>query len=628
MIKIDTIDDISALRETIEVECKLAAGRDGLGELPKDFWETYSAFANSYGGYVFLGLKETKGRFDVGGIKNTKKVLDDLWNLVNNSQKVSVNLLSDKYITQFVVDRQNIICVHVPRAPRTSKPVYINGNPLTGTYKRQNTGDYRCDEEMVRRMLAEQIEDSRDNEIVDYYGPNDLDLGSLNAYRNLFASRQPDHPWNQLDVQEFLRNIGGWRLDRETRQGGLTRAGLLMFGQLASIHEVFPNYMLDYQERAEARTEARWIDRLTLDGTWSGNLFDFYQRVINKITSELKVPFELKGDQRKDDTPVHVALREALVNALVHADFSGRASLLVVKRPDMFGFRNPGLMRVPLEIAVKGGESDCRNRTLHKMFRLIGLGEQAGSGIPKIYQNWSSQHWRKPSLIEKESPSEQTLLELRMLSLVPNDVIDALRTSIGDEFDQLCEEERLILVTAFIENTINHARIMEIVDVHPHDLTKYFARLTELGFLQQDGVGRGTIYFLPQAAIIDEVEEIFGFSHRSSGGLDESSGGLDESSGGSTEEEEESKRLSEIAEPVRSKKKAPKLLVEEVILELCEGRHLSLQELELLLERSGDFLRKDYLQPLIRSKRLQLRFPTKPNHPEQAYTTVEGSAEE
>lgn len=628
MIKITTIEDIASLNETFEVECKLAAGRDGMGELPKDFWETYSAFANSYGGYVFLGLKETKGDFDVGGIKNTKKVLDDLWNLANNAQKVSVNLLEENCISQIEINGENIICVHVPRAPRIRKPVYINGNPLVGTYKRQNTGDYHCDEEMVRRMLAEQIEDSRDNEIVEYYDPDDLHLGSLNAYRNLFASRQPDHPWNQLDIQEFLRNIGGWRLDRETKQGGITRAGLLMFGQLASIHEAFPNYMLDYQERAEAKTEARWIDRLTLDGTWSGNLFDFYQRVINKLTSELKVPFELKGDQRKDDTPVHEALREALVNTLVHADFSGRASLLVVKRPDMFGFRNPGLMRVPLEIAVKGGESDCRNRTLHKMFRLIGLGEQAGSGIPKIYQNWKSQHWRKPSLIEKESPSEQTLLELRMLSLVPNEVIDALRASIGDEFDQLCEEERLILVTAFIENTINHARMMEIVDVHPHDLTKYFARLTELGFLKQGGVGRGTIYFLPQAAILDEFEEIFGILHHSSGGLGESSGGLSGSSGGSTEILEEKSRLLEIAEPVRSRKKAPKPLVESVILELCKFRFLSLQDLELLLERSGDFLRKDYLQPLIRSRRLQLLYPTKPNHPKQAYSTVEEEAEE
>lgn len=64
--------------------------------------------------------------------------------------------------------------------------------------------------------------------------------------------------------------IGGWRMDREQGQGGLTRAGLLMFGQLPSIQEIFPNYMLDYQERPEARKEARWADRLTLDGSWSG----------------------------------------------------------------------------------------------------------------------------------------------------------------------------------------------------------------------------------------------------------------------------------------------------------------------------------------------------------------------
>lgn len=80
-----------------------------------------------------------------------------------------------------------------------------------------------------------------------------------------------------------------------------------------------------------------------------------------------------------------MALREALANVLVHADYSDRASVLVVKRPDMFGFRNPGLMRIPPEVAIRGGEHDCRNRTLHKMFRLVGIGEQAGSGIPKIY---------------------------------------------------------------------------------------------------------------------------------------------------------------------------------------------------------------------------------------------------
>lgn len=181
-----------------------------------------------------------------------------------------------------------------------------------------------------------------------------------------------------------MRQIGGWRKDRETGESGLTVAGLLMFGRFTAIQEELPNYMLDYQERPEGRTEKRWIDRMTLDGKWSGNLYDFYRKVYLKLTGDLKVPFQLEKGERKDETPVHEALREALANVLVHADYSDRASVLVVKRPDMFGFRNPGLMRIPVEVALQGGEPDCRNRTLHKMFRFVGVGEQAGTGIPKI----------------------------------------------------------------------------------------------------------------------------------------------------------------------------------------------------------------------------------------------------
>jgi len=69
MLEIKTLDDISALSENYEVECKLAAGKDGKGELPKDFWPTYCSFANSYGGDVILGLKEpNKGLNSTGSV--------------------------------------------------------------------------------------------------------------------------------------------------------------------------------------------------------------------------------------------------------------------------------------------------------------------------------------------------------------------------------------------------------------------------------------------------------------------------------------------------------------------------------------------------------------------------------
>lgn len=58
----------------------------------------------------------------------------------------------------------------------------------------------------------------------------------------------------------------------------------------------------------------------------------------------------------------------------------------MVKRPDLFGFRNPRDLRVPVDVAIQGGNSDCRNRALQTMFRLVGLGEQSGSGIPKIFR--------------------------------------------------------------------------------------------------------------------------------------------------------------------------------------------------------------------------------------------------
>ncbi|MCU7937082.1 MAG: putative DNA binding domain-containing protein [Candidatus Thiodiazotropha sp. (ex Dulcina madagascariensis)] len=661
MLAITSLADIAALRENFEVECKLAAGRDGNGELPRDFWATYSAFANSDGGDVLLGVEERKGRFRLNGIANTTKVLDDLWNQVNNSQKVSANILRPAQVRELYIDGQTIIQIHVPRAARTQRPVFINDNPMTGTYRRQNSGDYRCDGETVRRMLAEQVEDSRDTEILQGYGLEDLDFESFNAYRQRYASRQPAHPWNELEPQAFLKSIGGWRRDRESNRFGLTRAGLLMFGQLPSIQESFPNYMLDFQERPQADVESRWVDRLTLDGAWSGNLFDFYRRVIKKLTSELKVPFALEGDMRLDDTPVLQALREALINTLVHADYSGRASVLVVKRPDMFGFRNPGLMRIPQELAIQGGDSDCRNRLIHQMFRYVGLGEQAGSGIPKIYRGWDSHHWRAPLLYEKHQPSEQTLLELRMLDLLPPSAIEHLQALFGKKFDGLDRLQRLILATAKTEQIVSHRRMAEITTEHAHDLTLAFQALAKNGFLVTTGHGRGTVYCLPgqnfptpdqafgQGVLTSRptpasVPGGSGPTGGNSGHLEVSSGHLTGNSGHSDRDKvgrllvdglskpliddldlldrQLALELSIEADDAKQKGKLPREELIEIILSLCNEDYLTLPVLCQLLDRKPDPLRKNYLKPLVDEGRLALAFPTKPTHPQQAYTTT------
>lgn len=651
MIEIHSIADLELLRESVDLECKLALGRDGHGALPEDFWPTYSAFANTAGGVVVLGVREKQQQFIIEGIPHVAKVRKELFDSLNNRQKVSANLLTDAEAREILLEGRTILVIEIPRATRKQRPVHLTTNPFAGhTYRRLNDGDRPLPDDEIRRMVAEQIEDSRDDRILRGYGFSDLCMETFRAYRQVFANREPAHPWNALEDLEFLRHLGGWRKDRETGESGLTLAGLLMFGWMTTIQEELPNYLLDYQERPEAKIEQRWVDRLTLDGKWSGNLYDFYRKVYLKLTGDLKVPFALEKGERKDETPVHVALREALANVLVHADYSDRASVLVVKRPDMFGFRNPGGMRIPPDVAIRGGEHDCRNRTLHKMFRLVGVGEQAGSGIPKIYGGWASQHWRAPALYERIEPYNQTLLELRMVDLLPKDLLASLRKVLGAGFDALGQNERLTLAAAASEKVITHGRVREMTGLHPFDASRLLQNLVREGFLEVHNSGRGAVYCLPGAAL-PKPEEVFGAGSEQSTGtsahLPGSSAYLPDSSGDSSEDRDTDgclvsnqldapvidslTRLKSVfratlekaaAEP-RKKGKISQEAMRQVILTLCQGHYLALSCLAELVNRDSDALRQQHLKPLTKEGKLRLAFPTAPTHAKQAYRATQ-----
>jgi ATP-dependent DNA helicase RecG len=642
--------NVQELAEGSDLEVKRATGRDGSGELPASFFESYSAMANTYGGVILLGVEEKpRGTYRIVGLTDTARVRKALWDGLNNRQRVSANLLSDRMVDVVLVDEKQLIRVHVPRARRAQRPVFVGPNPLTGTYRRNYEGDYLCDEETVRRMMAEQVEDERDARLLESYGFEDLDLATLRAYRNQFRATRPDHPWLDLGDREFLRCIGGWTRDRVSGSEGLTLAGLLMFGRLRSILDAVPHYVVDYQERPEPHGDGRWIDRVTTDGTWSGNLYDFYRRVISKLTTDLKVPFVLRGTGRVDETSVHEALREALSNTLLHADYTGRMSILVVKRPDLFGFRNPGTMRLPLEDALSGGMSDCRNRNLQKMFQLAGLGEQAGSGIPKIYRNWKGQHWRAPDLTERIEP-DQTILTMRMVSLLPPSTLSELDERYGSAFRELSEVQRLALVTVAIEGKVTHTRLKSMTVTHPRDTTTALSALVRDGFLESAGAARGTYYFFPgEAPTLDEGLVLPGFDRArailgtdtahpagsrerpqtepgapersNSERLQPDSERLQPDSEHLLASSEHSRQLLELASPVREVGRVPMRVMRETIVSVCTDRFVSLRTLAHVLRRSPDTLRTHYLNDMVKAGILELRYPDRPNHPGQAYRT-------
>jgi ATP-dependent DNA helicase RecG len=425
----------------------------------------------------------------------------DFWNTVNNPSKVSRNLLlnSDVTVLPVAAERFKVICIEVPRASRRERPVYIGTDPFKGTYRRNHEGDYICRDDEVRRMFADQSEESADSLILEGFGLSDLDLDSIKQYRNRWASRA-DHVWLAEDDTGLLEKLGGWRRDRRTGEEGVTLAGLLMFGKAQSITapEATPGFHVDYRERLSDDPNIRWSDRVTSDGTWEANIFQFYQRVMTKLTSDslLKVPFQRNADgYRKSTTPVHEALQEALVNALIHADYRGQGGIVVDRYADRFEFSNPGTLLVSYDQLVRGSISECRNKSLQKMFQMLGVGDKAGSGIDKIRTSWAAQHWRSPSLRETFRPDRVWLL-LPLVSMLSDELLGKLRRQFGSSVDHLSRDEVQAVATAATEGEVSNRRLQEMLPLHRVDITKLLQGLVREGFLVSEGTGRGTIYQL------------------------------------------------------------------------------------------------------------------------------------
>ena len=119
------------------------------------------------------------------------------------------------------------------------------------------------------------------------------------------------------------------------------------------------------------------------------------------MTSDLPRPFKMEGVVRKDDSLQHKAVREAVTNMIIHADFMVNGLLRMEKYDDRIVLTNPGLLKLPLEQIYKGGESKARNQRMQNMFRMIGYGENLGSGFPLILNAWNEKHWIKPELLEQ-----------------------------------------------------------------------------------------------------------------------------------------------------------------------------------------------------------------------------------
>lgn len=247
--------EVLEISEGRYVELKKAKNK-----IPDSFWETYSAFANTDGGIVIFGVDE-KSR-QVVGIEQPEKMRDDLFNMVNNPQKVSTNLINDDDVHIINVDNGvQIMMVKISEAPYQLKPVYLKGNPQLA-FERLGEGDRRLTPDKYKELVVGSQPET-DNELLLNYDLSDLYIDDLEVYRKELYEQTNNTRYKNIDFRELLIEVGALRKDRQgDGQFHLTVGGLLFFGKYTAITDRFPGFQLDYFEK-ESSLDVDWKDRIS-----------------------------------------------------------------------------------------------------------------------------------------------------------------------------------------------------------------------------------------------------------------------------------------------------------------------------------------------------------------------------
>ena len=146
------LNNLQRYRENNRIEAKQA-----LGGLPESIWETYSAFANTDGGVILLGVEELEDKsLHALDILDPQWLVEDFWKLINDRSVVSANILTEDAVQVHTVDGRQIIVITIPKASSEHGPVHIGIDPYTGSYRRCGEGDYRIPREEVQAMLTQQ----------------------------------------------------------------------------------------------------------------------------------------------------------------------------------------------------------------------------------------------------------------------------------------------------------------------------------------------------------------------------------------------------------------------------------------------------------------------------------------
>lgn len=617
----ELLESLTLLDENERIEAKRAQ------DVGKSLLETICAFANEPGmdgGWLLLGVAPDEQAlfpgYAVEGVTDPDKLSADI-----ASQCASVfNMPLRVDIRTESLEGKPVIVVSVPEAAPQAKPIYFKSTGLPrGAFRRIGSTDQRCTEDDLEALYASRQHESFDAGLVAGAELDDLDEKVIADYRAARAEANPDAEelrWADLELLQALNAVrrdasGAWKP---------TVAGLLLFGTAVALRRSFPMTRVDYI-RVPGREWVPHPERRFDTVELRAPMFSLLRRIQAAILDDLPKSFGLEeGQLQRSDQPVIPlrALREVLVNALMHRSYRAHAPVQVIRYANRLEIRNPGFSLKSRDHLGEPG-SMSRNPHIAAVLHETRFAETKGSGIRAIREAMDKAGL-VPPLFESDRGQDQFSVFFFFHHFLGEEDLRWL----GQFRDlHLGNEDARALVVAREAGGIDNATYRALNKVDTLTASNALRRLRDAGLLSQQGKGSAT-WYQPTGKLTktDGLSSDFDALSRKPEGLSSNPGAL------SSNPEALSSNLAparaallnelpgELAARVGGigQRHQPDR-VRDLVVDLCAHRSWRVDELALLLQRNPEFIRQSYLRPLLAQQRIAMTLPDTPNSPLQAY---------
>ena len=366
------MDKNTLLQRLSDIEWDDFEVKKAFSELPKDVWETVSAFSNTSGGWLVLGVTQNGKTFEITGVANPEKIEQDLITTLRSRNKF--NVLINPECKKYVFDDKTVLAFHIPSAEQ--KPVYFNS--LQNTFIRTASGDQRATDYEINVLLREQSFGIMSEKPVEGTSVKSFNKASYRSFRDYLKRMVPELPYNTLEDDEFNRKL------QLAKDGKLTYGGLLFLGDNVEILNHISDFRVDYLE-IPATSYAGAEPRYTFRVQEQENLWEYYFVLFQRLRIYADNPLYI-GDMGigHEDSKQLDALREGLINMLIHCDYFSPMKPRIRVFTNRIEFENPGTLPRPIEELMKEDVSIPRNPVLAKLFRIAKLCENAGYGFDRM----------------------------------------------------------------------------------------------------------------------------------------------------------------------------------------------------------------------------------------------------